>query len=282
MSDVIDLNALRKPFSAKVIGKLPKVTCGQCSKGSCGQGHKKAKCVTCGAWISEAHIHIDYIGHADTTSRLLDVDLEWDWKPKATDPDPAALKAAVESGSPEIVRLVINNAPPRFERNANGFPVGLWILLTVGGVTRPGYGSCPATQADAEKVLIGDALRNAAMRFGVATDLWAKGERADPTAENPTGASGKAERHAGKPETPRAKVLTASPKATAAPAPEVVDLGDWQLAVDGCTTRAECDAALAELREQYTAKTVRPALANAVSEAIKVKASTLPADEAAT
>ena len=44
------------------------------------------------------------------------------------------------------------------------------------------------------KVLIGDALRNAAMRFGVALDLWAKGDRADPTAENPSGSAGQANR----------------------------------------------------------------------------------------
>ena len=86
--------------------------------------------------------------------------------------------------------MVIANAPPKFETDANGHPVGLWIKLTVGGVTRLGVGSCPSGQNDAEKVLIGDALRNAAMRFGVAVDLWAKGDRADPSAENATASAG--------------------------------------------------------------------------------------------
>lgn len=192
MSDV-DLKALRAPFPADYVGKLPRITCTNCSRGNCGE-HKKASCRECGNYISERHIHLDYVGHADVTSRLLDVDPEWQWAPQATDPDPETLKAAMASGDAEIVRAVIANAPPRFERDQNGNPVRLWMNLTVGGVTRPGVGSCPSNQADAEKVLIGDALRNAAMRFGVAVDLWAKGDRADPTAENPTGAAGQATR----------------------------------------------------------------------------------------
>jgi hypothetical protein len=189
----VDLSALRTPFPAEYVGKLPRVTCPQCSKGQCGE-HSKAKCAECGNYISTRHIHLDYVGHADVTIRLLDVDPEWTWAPKTTDPDPDMLKAAVASGDPEIVRMVIDNAPPKFETDRNGNPVGLWIRLTVGGVTRLGVGSCPSNQNDAEKVLIGDALRNAAMRFGVAVDLWAKGDRADPTAENATASAGKASR----------------------------------------------------------------------------------------
>jgi hypothetical protein len=50
---------------------------------------------------------------------------------------------------------------------------GLWIRLKVAGVTRLGYGDAPGKR-DATKELIGDALRNAAMRFGAALDLWSK------------------------------------------------------------------------------------------------------------
>lgn len=189
----VNLLELRKPFPPEYVGKLPRVTCPQCSKGQCGE-HHKAKCSDCGNYISTRHIHLDYVGHADVTIRLLEVDPEWDWQPKATDPDPDLLRAAITSGSAEVVQAVIDNAPPRFERDRNGSPVGLWIKLTVGGVTRLGVGSCPSNQNDAEKVLIGDALRNAAMRFGVAVDLWAKGDRADPTAENATASAGKASR----------------------------------------------------------------------------------------
>ena len=190
----VDLSALRTPFPPEYIGKLPRVTCPQCSKGQCGE-HHKAKCNDCGNYISTRHIHLDYVGHADVTLRLLEVDPEWEWAPKATDPDPEMLKAAVASGNAEIVKAVIDNAPPKFETDRNGNPVGLWIKLTVGGVTRFGVGSCPSNQNDAEKVLIGDALRNAAMRFGVAASLWAKGDRADPTAENATASAGQASRH---------------------------------------------------------------------------------------
>jgi hypothetical protein len=117
-------------------------------------------------------IQLDYVGHADVTRRLLEADPTWNWEPLATD----------------------ENGLPVYDTAQNGQPVGLWIKLTVGGVTRLGYGSVPGNQSDAVKVLIGDALRNAAMRFGVALDLWAKGDRADPTAENATSSAGQAVR----------------------------------------------------------------------------------------
>jgi hypothetical protein len=164
---------LRKPFPAEEVGKLPRVTCPNCSdrRKDCNE-HKKSKCKVCDAYVSERHIHIDYVGHADVTSRLLAADPEWNWEPKAED----------------------EHGMPAFDTDDSGNPVGLWIKLTAGGVTRLGYGSVPSGQPDAVKVLIGDALRNAAMRFGVALDLWAKGDRADPTAENATASAGKASR----------------------------------------------------------------------------------------
>jgi len=53
---------------------------------------------------------------------------------------------------------------PLFDDNRN-----LWIKLTICGVTRLGVGD-----GKSPKECIGDAIRNAAMRFGVALDLWAK------------------------------------------------------------------------------------------------------------
>lgn len=85
---------------------------------------------------------LDYVGHAAVTDRLLTVDPEWSWEPFALGPD----------GLP---------AP---DREGN-----LWIRLTVCGVTRIGVGD-----GKNAKERIGDAIRNAAMRFGVALDLWAK------------------------------------------------------------------------------------------------------------
>jgi len=194
MNETVDLTKLRAPFPPEYVGKLPRVTCRACSERNtqCDK-HSKTECAVCGNWLGK-HIHLDYVGHADVTIRLLEVDPEWSWAPKSTDADPELLKAAIAAGNPEIVRAVIENAPPKFETDRNGNPVGLWITLTVGGVTRLGVGSCPSGQNDAEKVLIGDALRNAAMRFGVAVELWAKGDRADPTAENATASAGQASR----------------------------------------------------------------------------------------
>jgi hypothetical protein len=87
---------------------------------------------------------LSYVGHAATTDRLLAVDPNWSWEPVAFD----------EQGL------------PAFDARK-----GLWIRLTVCGVTRYGYGD-----GSSVKECIGDAIRNAAMRFGVALDLWSRDE----------------------------------------------------------------------------------------------------------
>lgn len=139
---------LRKPFEGNEVGKLPKVTCSACSKSPtrCCDRHSYAKCGICGNNMTTQHMHIDYVGHAEITDRLLAVDPTWNWEPVAWD----------ERGLPRV--------------DNDG---GLWIRLTVAGMTRLGYGNADGKKgADALKVAIGDALRNAAMRFGVALDLW--------------------------------------------------------------------------------------------------------------
>lgn len=99
--------------------------------------------------MPKAGIQLDYVGHAAVTQRLLEVDPDWTWMPLAWH---------VDTGIPLL--------------DEHG---GLWIKLTVCGVTRPGYGDGGNSKGgDAVKVAIGDAIRNAAMRFGVALDLWAK------------------------------------------------------------------------------------------------------------
>lgn len=150
------LKALRKPFADEQIGKLPKVTCGRCSKRECGE-HQVRQCRTCKSRITTAHIHIDYVGHAHVTERLLEVDPGWSWEPLAL--DNMGLPALDDTG-------------------------GLWIKLTVGGKTMLGYGDAPGKRA-AVKELIGDAIRNASMRFGVALDLWKK-EAPEPVPERQT------------------------------------------------------------------------------------------------
>jgi hypothetical protein len=142
--------ALREPFPAEVIGKLPRVYCRACSDakrggGTC-QNHQKRRCNTCGNNITEAHLHLDYVGHAETTDRFLAVDPWWTWEPLAFAPD----------------------GLPLLDRSG-----GLWIRLTIAGVTRLGYGHANGKEGpDAIKEAIGDALRNGGMRFGVALDLW--------------------------------------------------------------------------------------------------------------
>ena len=102
------------------------------------------------SYLPKGGVKLAYVGHAALTDRLLDADVAWSWEPLSI--------------------------------GANGLPVldetgGLWIRLTVCGVTRLGYGDAGAKKGgDAMKERIGDALRNAAMRFGAALDLWHKGE----------------------------------------------------------------------------------------------------------
>lgn len=98
--------------------------------------------------IKQGGLTLDYVGHADVTERLLEVDPHWSWEPVAFGPD----------------------GLPAFD--ADG---GLWIRLTVLGVTRFGYGEPQGRNShDAKKGAIGNAIRNAAMRFGVALQLWQK------------------------------------------------------------------------------------------------------------
>jgi hypothetical protein len=139
---------LRAPFPANQIGKLPKPYKKESPKGQCEE---------CGGYHGLPAAHLDYVGHAAITDRLLDADPAWSWEPLSLD----------ERGLPAL--------------DNNG---GLWIKLTIDGVTRLGYGDAQGkTGGDAMKERIGDALRNAAMRFGVALDLWHKGDLHAPSEE---------------------------------------------------------------------------------------------------
>lgn len=150
---------LRAPFAAQEIGHLPKMWCRDCSQSStktCQRHPNKNRCDECGGFHSAGTLHLDYVGHAEVTDRLLAVDPLWSWEPMA---------------------LGANGLP---QLDANG---GMWIRLTVCGATKLGYGDAPGkTGGNAVKETIGDALRNAAMRFGVGLDLWRKSERAEAEA----------------------------------------------------------------------------------------------------
>lgn len=142
------LSLLRSPFPAHQISKLPKPTKAQTDavKADFKAG---IRCDICGGWHHPKVVHLDYVGHAALTDRLLDADPAWYWEP-----------LSIADGIPV--------------RDKDG---GMWITLTVCGVTRMGYGHAgDKTGGDAIKEIIGDALRNAAMRFGAALDLWHKGD----------------------------------------------------------------------------------------------------------
>jgi len=125
--------ALRARFPKSAIGTKPQPY---------KKDSPKSACRVCNGFHGQPAAHLEYVGHAATTSRLLEVDPEWSWEPMAYD----------------------MGGLPLFDGNRN-----LWIKLTVCGVTRIGVGDGLGL-----KECIGDAIRNAAMRFGVALDLWAK------------------------------------------------------------------------------------------------------------
>lgn len=137
----VGLAKLRDPFAPNQINQLPKPYNKESPKGNCRE---------CGGYHGLPAVHLDYVGHAALTNRFLDVDPEWSWEPLALGPD----------GLPALDKLG-----------------GMWIKLTILGVTRLGYGDAQGkTGANAIKETIGDALRNAGMRFGAALDLWHKGD----------------------------------------------------------------------------------------------------------
>jgi len=146
------LELLREPFPAHQIGSLPKPTKEQTE--IVKKDYKTGiRCDICKGWHHPKVVHLDYVGHAALTDRLLDADPLWTWEPFAIGGD----------------------GLPVFDKTG-----GLWIKLTVCGHTRNGYGHAPESSfkeiGSREKEVIGDAIRNAAMRFGAALDLWHKGD----------------------------------------------------------------------------------------------------------
>lgn len=103
---------------------------------------------------------LDFVGHADVTKMLLEIDEFWTWEPVAFDTD--GLPAyRVENGMAHMAG---------------------W--LTIHGVRRLGIGSVMHNKPDLLKELASDFLRNAAMRFGVCLSLWTKQEWEDIPSKN--------------------------------------------------------------------------------------------------
>lgn len=94
---------------------------------------------------------LDYMGHAAVTRALIEVDPNWNWEPLVD-----------ERGIPIIQH--------------QGKRLVMWGRLTVLGKTVVCCGTCEDRKFEPEKELIGDLLRNGAMRFGIGLALWAKDE----------------------------------------------------------------------------------------------------------
>lgn len=152
------LAKLREPFEPHQISLLPKQMRRDdrerfpCRADSPDFRKASADGRECGGFHARS-IHLDYVGHAALTDRLLEADPLWFWEPMAR----------TEQGL------------PLFDKDG-----GLWIRLCVAGMSRLGYGDSQGkTGPNATKEAIGDALRNAGMRFGAALDLWHKGDLHD-------------------------------------------------------------------------------------------------------
>lgn len=104
--------------------------------------------------LPKGGIQLDFVGHADITRILIEIDPCWRWVP-----------IEWQDGRPKI-------------HVDNGIAT-MWGELTLLGHARLGVGSCRADKQDLDKELVSDFLRNAAMRFGIALSLWTKQEWED-------------------------------------------------------------------------------------------------------
>lgn len=109
------------------------------------------------ATVPKGGAQLLYMGHAEVTLALIDADPEWTWEPAAIDP---------ATGGPVIIK------------DATRFV--MWGRLIVCGKAIMCVGTCEARKTDPEKELVGDMIRNGAMRFGIGTKLWSKAVDAEP------------------------------------------------------------------------------------------------------
>lgn len=104
--------------------------------------------------LPKGGVKLDFVGHADITRILIEIDPYWSWEP-----------CGWTNGRPAI-------------HVENGIAT-MWGWLTVHGKELLGVGSVKADKVDLDKELIGDFLRNASMRFGISLNLWTKNQWSD-------------------------------------------------------------------------------------------------------
>jgi hypothetical protein len=170
--------ALAAPFPPEDIERKPQpVQKNDQDKYQCRAGTRgSADGYFCGGFHARS-LHIVYVGHAGITKRLNDVlgPDGWAWEYAHRQVDKDVLLAALQSGDREMLRMVLDAAPPLYQSG------GLWIRLTILGHTKPGFGDASGKNPSdpmAVKEIIGDAIRNGAMRFGVGLYLWSKSDAA--------------------------------------------------------------------------------------------------------
>jgi hypothetical protein len=143
--------------------------------------------------LPKGGIQLDFVGHADVTKMLIEIDPMWTWEPVAFDAD--GLPAyRVENGMAHMAG---------------------W--MTVHGVRRLGVGSVAHNKPDLLKELCSDYIRNAAMRFGICLGLWTKQEWEDIPSHTPA---------------PAPKAAKPAPKAPAPEVPQVEQETDGTLSSD--------------------------------------------------
>lgn len=102
--------------------------------------------------LPKGGIQLDFVGHADITRILIEIDPHWRLVPIAWD----------DNGRPGI--SIVNDMAT------------CWFEMTLLGQPRLAIGSAKANSPDLDKILYGDALRNGAMRYGIGLSLWTKQE----------------------------------------------------------------------------------------------------------
>ena len=102
--------------------------------------------------LPRGNIQLSYVGHAEITRILTEIDPLWKLEPIKIDDD---------------------GLPAYRVENGMAHMMGALTLL---GHTRLGVGSAPHNKQDLLKELWSDLIRNTAMRFGIAVSLWSKEE----------------------------------------------------------------------------------------------------------
>jgi hypothetical protein len=186
--------------------------------------------------LPKGGMQLDFVGHADVTKMLIEIDPEWTWEPTAFD---------------------VNGLPAYRVENGMAHMAG-W--LTILGVRRLGVGSVMHNKPDLLKELISDFIRNAAMRFGVCLALWTKQEWEDVS-------------HT--PSTPVAKPAPVAKVEPAKPTDPLVSMDNIKRFVDACKTAGldhEMIAKSAKLDLADLKESQMPALREAFAKAKELAA----------